>query len=83
MDSEPLKLILKSNDWGHFVSCLSDFGNAPEYKKLKGDTAPSKKPARRTCFLMPISSIEGSDRNCSRAAARKNIGGARPRRINI
>ena len=37
MDSEPLKLILKSNDWGHFVSCLSDFGNAPEYKKLKGE----------------------------------------------
>jgi predicted helicase len=37
MDSEPLKLILKSNDWNHFVSCLSEFGNAPEYKKLKGE----------------------------------------------
>ena len=37
MNSEPLKLILKSNDWGHFVSCLSDFGNSPEYKKLKGE----------------------------------------------
>ncbi len=37
MNSEPLKLILKSNDWSHFVSCLSEFGNAPEYKKLKGE----------------------------------------------
>lgn len=37
MNSEALKLILKSNDWNQFVNYLSEFGNAPQYKALKGE----------------------------------------------
>ena len=37
MDLNPLKIILNSENWDVFVDTLSKFGNAPEYKKVKGD----------------------------------------------
>ncbi len=37
MELDPLKIILNSRDWEEFAQTLSKFGNAPEYKKVKGD----------------------------------------------
>ncbi len=34
---EPIKIILSSKNWIEFNNKLSDFGDAPEFKKVKGD----------------------------------------------
>ena len=37
MELDPYKIILNSSNWNEFVASLSAFGEAPEFKKLKGD----------------------------------------------